>query len=308
MNNNAQTFQYATLSDDIIDDNESISTISDITVNTTPTHTTTNKINIPLHYLTYANCFSIIFILFSFYYSLLSIHSPQSLYNPFITSIFTFIVTPLLLLSFFANFFVNPSTSEDIKTIISNKNFIFGNLILSINILTYRYYILYNSKFSFLISLLVIKFIFYFYCSVYLNIHSTSKRIVNALNLFEYAALVSVISGLIGFSVDVFVNMVKGCYGMSWVFSFVLLIVSILILTYYNDYVICFCLLGFQVGLCVKESKWKMEGVCFAVFNSVCIFSMMLSEFIRKISLEKEKDISTIKRILFSKYDSYNTL
>lgn len=306
MNNNAQTFQYATLSDDISDDNESISTISDINVNTNPT--ANNKINIPLQYLTYANCISIIFTLFSFYYSLLSIHSPNSLYNSSIIFIFTFIVTPLLLLSFFANFFFNPSSSEDIKSIISNTNFIYGNLILSINILSYRYYILYNSKFSLIISLMTIKFIFYFYGSVYLNIHSSSKQIVNALNLFEYAALVSVVSGLIGFSVDVLVNMVKYSYGMSWVYSFALLIVSILIITYYNDYVFCFCLLGFQIGLCISESKWKMEGVCFAVFNGVCILSMMLSDVMRKISWEKEKDMSAIKRILFSKYDSYNTV
>ena len=253
---------------------------------------------ISLFHLRAMNIFSIIAVIGSYYVALISGHFAN--YNKILIFTFVALANVFFVFAFLRFIYIDARTEKDVKRIIKEHysvNYFIANISLAISFII-PFFIKNNNNVYSLIFALVSLFNF---SKIYYSYKSKEENLI-ITNNFDFCSLSYSITILLSFNLTYIVDIVN-CLYQSELYSFALTLLSIVLISYYNDILFCFCVLIYQIG--VVDSNWKALSGISTMFTAICFGYVAFGVISKKLpsKLTSKKD----EKIIISNITDYNT-
>ena len=257
-----------------------------------------NKDKVSLLQLRAMNSFSIIAVIVSYYVSLISGNFAG--YSIILIVTFVSFVNVFFVFAFLRFIYIDARTEKDVKKIIKEHysfNFFIANISLSISFII-PFFITTNKNVYSLIFALISLLNF---SAIYYSYKSKEDNIIIKEN-FDFISLSYSMTIILSFTVTYIVDISNFLY-QSELYAIALTLLSIVLISYYNDVLFCFCVLIYQIGS--VNNNWKALSGLSTMFTAICFayvaFGVISKKLPSKLSSMKEE------KIIISSIADYNT-
>ncbi len=248
-----------------------------------------------LYCISYLNMIGISILISSIFLYLYHLIYEKNKYNNFQLSI-NIIICIFLSITLFRNISIkNLTVAQDVKIIIFYHYSYFYIISIFIYVIYFLFlYFIPENYYCKNIGMIILSFLALIFLSY--SYFFFKKREENYIfhKFFNYCSLSLSLSALYCFSFIIFINSYMIIFN-NYIFIFMLTIISIILLTYYNDIIFCILTLLYQISFIEKIQLYNNSfKICYKgiiIFTSICIFfSIVSSNKLLYINKKNEND------------------